>query len=315
MVRLRIGRFASELYYTRMKAARRPEEFKRIGTFVLGHAGYITGLFEYMMTDIILLRKFAIAGCSMIVSYQLLQPKIQWISVAWNSLYCGINVYQIWDAIYRPQPAPSEYEQKLLHALGESLTPQQVKDLAEIGSWRWYASTDPMADQGCCSVDDELLLIAEGECEVHLDGRKLCALHAGNLLGEVRPLSGTSSGGKVSVRVQGYSMLCLVLPWQQLQKKLDGAPLLKAELQGLLVHSLAEKLVNTNQTLKSLQYGAVLETSCTIEPSDALRGQLQKMRQDLDLSEEDHHRVFDDVPECRQHLGKSSILLTRASAL
>eukprot|EP00971_Amphidinium_carterae_P101120 2000267-Amphidinium_carterae.1 len=70
MVRLRIGRFASELYYTRTRVVLPKEERRRKMTLFLGHSGYVTGLLEYMMTDIILLRTFAIAGCGMIASYQ-----------------------------------------------------------------------------------------------------------------------------------------------------------------------------------------------------------------------------------------------------
>ena len=64
MVRFRIGRFAGELNYARTRGVLKGEERRRMMTNILGHAGYITGALEYLMTDMISLRMCAITGAS-----------------------------------------------------------------------------------------------------------------------------------------------------------------------------------------------------------------------------------------------------------
>lgn len=78
-----------------------------------GHAGYIIGLLErgtqrwplalgprqllrrYGVTDIWWLRIWAVCGCSMVVLFQVLQPRCQWLSAGWCFVYVVVNLFQL----------------------------------------------------------------------------------------------------------------------------------------------------------------------------------------------------------------------------
>ena len=71
------------------------------------------------MTDMLRLRLFALTGCVLIVSFQAVQPRKQWVSLGWNSVYCAVNLYHINLLL---QERPRRLQQERRKAIGlESL--------------------------------------------------------------------------------------------------------------------------------------------------------------------------------------------------
>eukprot|EP00435_Cladocopium_sp_Y103_P004041 s837_g1.t1 len=131
--RLRFSHLLRQYFPRRLKWS---EESKRRLGLLCGHAGYVTGLFEYVMTDILHLRIFALTGCALIVSFQALQPRRQWISVSWNSIYCAVNLFHISLLLQERPRSLRKEEEELQRVLGEHVLHQQILALSEAGEWQ-----------------------------------------------------------------------------------------------------------------------------------------------------------------------------------
>jgi len=169
---------------------------------VAGHLGYITGLFEYIMTDILLLRAFALSGCVLIVGYQAAQPKIQMLSAGWNSVFSLVNIYHI-VLLLRRLPPLSEEEASLLVSLGERLTRKQFHSILQAGEWRSFESGERLAEEGARSAEREVFLIAAGECDVLQGGIPVGCLTAGGVVGEEQVGVPTASAGGSDLEASG----------------------------------------------------------------------------------------------------------------
>lgn len=155
---------------------------RRFGV-LFGNTGYLIGLFEYIMTDMLSLRCFALAGCSMIVTFQVVQPKIQWISAGWNSVYAIVNVYHIRLLLLEKPRDLTEDEESLLKALGSSSSPKQVLELVEAGEWRRFPPGTTLQEEGKLREPLEICLVASGTCDIKLRGLNFGHLGPGAAVG------------------------------------------------------------------------------------------------------------------------------------
>lgn len=312
---MRLGRFAWELYYTRTKAVLPREEVRRRAALVFGHLGYITGVFEYVMTDMFWLRFFALSGCTMIVGFQMAQPKIQWLSAGWNTVYSVVNIYQIY-LLERRLPALTEESAALFEALGgeSKLQPKQFARLLEVGAWRFLDAGEKLKEQGSDAtlLVREVCLISAGSCDVFLGDLVVAHLGPGSVVGEVgalaldpatssaigalcRPLS--AGAGSVAVPRPSATVVaregglrCLCVPLDRLEKE----PELRDALQGIFASALGEKVLAMNQESRSLQYAAVLEMACHpgVRPDGAVATAISAFRRRHSISDEEHSRAF-----------------------
>lgn len=309
MVRLRLARFALDLSYTQTKALFRREEFRRKAGLALGHTGYIVGLFEYIMTDMMALRGFAVAGCTMIVGFQLMQPRVQFISVFWNSVFCGVNLYQM-HLLCLPEPEPSEDEAALLAALDNRLSVQQLRTLAKAGSWRAFDDGDVVsfspgraADPGLADAAEggtgappdapackrELYLIASGFFSVRLGPLPLGELGPGSVAGELGSILGE---GREAVHIVARGQArCLCLPCDSLEDVLRNDSALQGAVQGIMARSLAAKVCARSRASGALQYSALLEAASGMDDQPAMAAALKRYRQQHGVSEETQRRA------------------------
>lgn len=283
MVRLRVGRFAWELYYTHTRAVLPREELRRRLALVLGHGGYITGLIEYAMTDIFWLRSFAVAGCAMIAGFQFVQPKVQWLAVTWNLIYTGINGYQMYLLL---DPAVNEDEALLQGALNGRLTLQQLHAVAMLGAWRSFEEgeiVEPTDSAG------EIWFVARGECELQRGGLRLGRQGPGKVIGQLSPHRDADSRG-LSVVAHG-GLRCLCLQWDALSGALEADASLKDGMNGILAEALAARVMSMNEESKTWQYAAVLEAAGhVLDPSSApVEDALTRYRLEYGISDELHH--------------------------
>jgi len=301
-MRLRLGRFARELYYARTRAVLPREEVKRRLALVCGHLGYVTGIFEYIMTDMFYLRIFSICGCGLIVGYQAAQPRILWVPTLWNAAFTFINIYQL-RVLTRRLPAMSDEEQLLYAALGgeERLEQQIFQEVLEVGTWKFLDAEEKLAEEGLAAVDAEVCLLASGSCEVQLGSLLLGRLGPGSIIGEVwelapdadcnapKPASATVMAGNKGAR-------CFCIPLKQLQNN----PKLHEALHGIFATALADKILNMNQDRRLLQYKAVLEVACSAgpDPPPAVLAAVAGYRRQHGVTDEEHFRATQAVPRC-----------------
>lgn len=304
-MRLRLGRFAWELYYTRSKAVLPKQEVRRRIALVCGHLGYVTGVLEYVMTDIIKLRCIAISGCMLIVGYQLTQPQVQWPSAFWNSGFALLNVYQLY-YLCRWFPPMTEEEEKLYMELGgeEQLAQRTFQELLEVGSWRTVEAQECLTQEGRVAETPEVYLLASGSCDVKLGGLVMSRLSAGSVIGEVwaltrgdptdiAPADRTASA---TVAAGGQGARCFCLPLAQLR----ALPKLHEALTTVFAKALADHVTTLRNDHKVLNYKAVLEVACNAgpDPPAAVLAALSSFRQKHGVSNDQHFRATQAVPRC-----------------
>jgi len=262
MVRLRIGRFAGELYYTG-KAVLTWEERKRRVSQLCGHLGYFASVAEYLMTDLVLLRSLALGGAGLIVGYQAVQPKIQFVFVFWNSLLGFVNAYYLHDLIKTPRDL-SEEEADLLKRLDGQLTLDEFRKVLQAGTWQDFEKGETLGQEasGTCLV----CLIASGTCDFTLDGCSFGSLGPGSIVGEDGLFEHDAiSAGKGShpvptpVAVAQSSMRCLCLQREQLKKDTQ----LMQAVQGVLAATVAAKVIALSGGLATSQHSAVQELAAS----------------------------------------------------
>lgn len=268
----------------------------RVG-LIVGHGGYILGLLEYGVTDIVWLRLFAIGCCGMVLGYQLLQPRVQWITAGWMVVYVSINVYQLAILEGGAPARPLSWEEERLYAFfSQHMDPREFVELVSLGEWYWLVDGACLAEEGSDSADGGLVVVSMGSCDVSVHGRKVAELVPGCVMGEVALLAegGVSSA---TVRARG-SVRCIVVPAARVQALLTEKPEMKAPLERVLADSLASKLVGMNQRARARNYRAVLEVACQLEESEALAAKLAKYRGWHEVSDELHLRLVDELPQC-----------------
>jgi len=328
MVRLRLGRFAWELYYTRTRAVLPRAEVRRRVALVAGHLGYITGLFEYVMTDMLWLRAFALSGCVLIVGYQMAQPKIQKLSAGWNTIFSLVNIYHI-ALLLRKLPPLSEEEASLLDALAERLTRSQFHALLQAGEWRSFGSGERLAAEGSGGAEQEVFLISSGECDVVQGDVPVGRLTAGGVVGEVGLLAEAPGDqcpdveASASVVARG-GVRCLCLPRARLQKE----PELQEALQGVFAAALAAKVDALPRQWTLQRYAALLQLAAAVGPGEAggeaVLAEAEAFGEQSGLSDEERRGVAEAVqralrqppssPAACSAEGLSAIAATQAAA-
>jgi len=299
MVRFRVGRFASELYYTGTKAVLPEAERRRRAGFILGHSAYITALGEYICTEMIPLRSFAAVGAAMLVGYQLMQPKVQVPSVAWNAWYVLINIVMIYKLV-EPPPEFEGEEAGLFAVLGDRLTAWQFDALLRIGSLRGFADGSKLTQHG--TLDDgfgdrEVWIIASGECEVRFEGLSTAArVGPGGVVGDLALLSGRPPSSTVEAR---GDVRCLCVSHDKLKRLLAKDAALRGAIYSLLAGGLVNKVVAMNTESKELQYGAMLEVVCGAAVlGPRVFAEVAQFQRHHHISHEEHGRVVATVPQC-----------------
>lgn len=274
---------------------KRQRLMSRIG-LVLGHGGYILGLLEYGVTDIIWLRIFAIGGCGMVVGYQLLQPRVQWISATWCFIYVAVNVFQLATSMGSPA-APLSWEEARLHGcFSRHVTVGQFSKLLALGEWLWLVDGAILAEEGQTSRGSCLFFITEGSCDVSVGGRTVAQIGPGSVVGEASLLFAERA---VSATVTSLdSVRCFAVPVAKVQELLEAEPELRVPLERIFMDTLAAKVVAMNEQVRARSYQAVLEVACTLDGRDGMAAGVAEYRSRHAVPDELHARLMEELPQC-----------------
>jgi len=270
---------------------------------IIGNGGYLVGLLEYGVTDMWWLRIFAMCGCSGIVGWQLLQPRVQATTASWNILYFVINAVMLSRIKTDIVPEPSLEEAGLYESLAcdfhGGLTKRQFRDLMDTGEFIWLVDGFQLSEGATRQEGDSdrcLFLITHGVCEVLRDGMIVAQLGPGCAVGEVGVLADTMMSG-ATVRASG-SVRCFAAPAKRVQELLDADPAMENALDSVFTQSLTSKLASMNGTAKIRNYRAILEVACIVSSEPGVAASVRMYRAHHDVSEHSHDLLLEELPQC-----------------
>jgi len=267
-------------------------------SLVLGHGGYVLGLLEYGVTDIVWLRIFAIGGCGMVVGYQLLQPRVQWMTASWCFVYVAVNIHQL-VAFMGSSPAPLSWEESALHKRFSShLTVAQFSVLMTLGEWLWLVDGALLAGTEHHGCDECLFFIADGVCDVFAGGRQVAQLGPGSVVGEVAVLCDDACPSRVTTVTALGSVRCFAAPVTKVQELLDARPDMRAPLERLFVDALSSKVLALRRQIQLHKHRATLSTACDVAGHSAHPAGVAAVRGWYGMSENVHVRLMEEVSQC-----------------
>lgn len=265
-------------------------------SLVLGHGGYLLGLCEYGVTEVVLLRLFAMGGCGAVVGYQLLQPRVQWVTAVWCFIYVGVNVYQLNELRLPPEPELSWEEAKLQEVHGKDISTTHFHTLMALGEWQWLVDGAVLMAEGDDIAEARLTFLTEGTCDVTKGDQLVGKIGPGSTLGEMCLVTAEAQT-TATVKAVG-SVRCFTIPMPVVQARMAEMPELKAPLERLFSKTIAKKAITMSDRAKVLNYRAVLEVACTLDMVDGISDGVEKFRQKNGLSIEVHEQLMQELPQC-----------------
>jgi hypothetical protein len=202
------------------------------------HVANVLYLVSYLVKDILWLRVLTVVAGATLMPYFALRAEPLWAPVAWNVLFIGINVYQIYLLVLERRPVRLEEDEQRLYQLAfRSLTPREFQKLLGIGRWEKAGEGEVIVKKG--EDLDRMLVIFAGSVDVRSGERKLVELKEGQFVGEMSFLSGERPTVDV-VAKQGARFVSW--PKAPLRAFLEEHGGLRATLQTILGADLVGKL-------------------------------------------------------------------------
>ena len=201
------------------------------------HAANVLYLLSYLVKDILWLRLLTVVAGVLLLTWALLQPEPLWASVAWNSLFLAINLYQSWLLILERRPVRLTERETLLYRLAfRALTPREFVQLLALGRWE-EAGADTRIVEKARGLD-RLMVIASGRMGVKVADR-VVELGEGRFVGEMSFITGEAPTADV---VAIDSIRYVSWPKTELKSFLAQHPPLRAAWQAVLGADLVNKL-------------------------------------------------------------------------
>eukprot|EP00929_Paragymnodinium_shiwhaense_P112925 TRINITY_DN81197_c0_g1_i1.p1 TRINITY_DN81197_c0_g1~~TRINITY_DN81197_c0_g1_i1.p1 ORF type:complete len:363 (+),score=79.43 TRINITY_DN81197_c0_g1_i1:181-1269(+) len=275
------------------------EKSRKLGN-ILGNGGYLVGLLEYGVTDIWWLRVFAMCGGVGIISWQLLQPRVQPTTTIWNATYFLVNSVMLSRLKTVPIPDPSVEEAKLHDMLGgegpPGLSKRQFRELMDAGELLWLVDGFQLEDAFRIGDDKCFFLIVDGVCDVLHEGKVVAQFGPGSAVGEVGALADTLMNG--SNVVASGSVRCFAAPARAVQELLDADPSFREALDSVFTQSLTAKLASMNEQAKVRNYRAMLEVACLVSSEVGVDKSVRSYRSRHRISEETHDSLLEELSQC-----------------
>mmetsp|Transcript_49072 Transcript_49072/g.88197 ORF Transcript_49072/g.88197 Transcript_49072/m.88197 type:complete len:273 (-) Transcript_49072:35-853(-) len=240
----------------------------------------------------------------MVVSFQLSQPRCQWISAAWCSVYVSVNLFQLAADDRSGDPLLSGEEERNLHAFFDGhISASEFAWLTALGDWLSLLDGDRLLHEQSDGDEEEekyLYFVAEGTCEVCLGGRQIAKLGPGSIVGEVEQLCNETSAASYTASAVG-SLRCLAVPQKKVQELLERKPHLRHPVQRLLALAVGARGSEASfEARADRRYKALLTAACPLASHPGIAEGVAEFRRRNDVSDDDHQRVWATVPQCKQ---------------
>ncbi|MGH7296900.1 MAG: cyclic nucleotide-binding domain-containing protein [Polyangiaceae bacterium] len=201
------------------------------------HVANVLYLLSYLVKDILWLRLLTVVAGVLLMTWAFLLPQPLWASLAWNSLFTIINVYQIWLLVLERRPVHlSDRDQRLYGLVFRALTPREFVKLLALGRWEDAAADASLVERA--HGLDRLMVIASGRAAVRVGERSL-ELGEGRFIGEMSFITGEPPTAEV---VALGAVKYVSWPKKELTKFLAEHPPLRAAWQAVLGADLVSKL-------------------------------------------------------------------------
>jgi hypothetical protein len=207
------------------------------------HIANVLYLASYSVRDIFWLRILTVvAALTLLPYYFTCSANPLWEAVAWNTLFIGVNVFQIVLLVRERWPVQLHGMERVVYEkVFYALTPGEFLRLLKIAKWRDLGAGETLVKEG--EVVQDLLVLCEGTVAVQKGGRELARLGSGQFIGEMSFL--TQDKASASVLSSGRTK---VLAWEQqaLHAYFEKNSEVSFKVRGVLGRDLVRKLAAQN---------------------------------------------------------------------
>ena len=198
----------------------------------------ILTLISFTVQSILALRFLAISAQLMFIPYCLLQSPPLWTPAIWNVLFLAVNVVNVILLLLARRPVVlSPDEEQLYNLAFKSLSPREFLKLLSLGEWREGEAGETLIFSG--QYNSSVSILCRGEAISIADGTEQIKIPEGKLIGIASVLMGDPL--PVDIKLKTPSRY-ICWPIEPLRKFLDHQPEIRAKLQQIVSHDLAQSV-------------------------------------------------------------------------
>ena len=205
---------------------------------VLINTAYVLLLVSFSVKSILWLRALNVVAGLLFVTSFVMQPAPLWDSIAWNLLFCAINVWRIWRTIVERRPPVLDAHEQLLHQrVFSDLSARDWRRLLDQGAWADGVPPDALLRKGEQAA--RLWMVAAGRLLLTLEDGATRTYAAGDFIGEGCFLAGIPAGGDVVIQEP-----VRFVSWdrEDLQRFLDQEPAIGCAVQTAMGRGLVQRM-------------------------------------------------------------------------
>jgi hypothetical protein len=153
-----------------------------LGLDVLISVANVIYLFSYSVRDILWLRILTVLGASILIPYYYFQPDPLMAAIAWNIVFIVINLIWIVKLVADRRPVQfSDEERQLYETALQHVSEHDAIRLLRRATWSSEATGTTLVSEG--TSPESLMLIADGNVDVQMEGTLVDKLATGRFLG------------------------------------------------------------------------------------------------------------------------------------
>jgi hypothetical protein len=195
-------------------------------------------LASFTVHSILALRFLAIGAQLMFIPYCLLQSPPLWTPAIWNVLFLAVNVINVVLLLLARRPVKFGPDEEQLYNLAfKSLSPREFLKLLSLGEWREGEAGETLIFSG--QYNSSVSILCRGEAISIADGTEQIKIPKGKLIGIASVLMGDPIPVDIKLKTRSRYICWHVQP---LRKFLDQQPEIRAKLQLIVSHDLAQSV-------------------------------------------------------------------------
>jgi len=198
----------------------------------------ILTLISFTVQSILALRFLAIGAQLMFIPYCLLQSPPLWTPAIWNILFLAVNVVNVILLLLARRPVVfSPDEEQLYNLAFKNLSPREFLKLLSLGEWREGEAGETLIFSG--QYNSSVSILCRGEAISVADGAEQIRIPEGKLIGIASVLMGDPLPVDIQLKTPSRYICWHIEP---LRKFLDQQPEIRAKLQLIVSHDLAQSV-------------------------------------------------------------------------
>jgi hypothetical protein len=160
------------------------------------HGANVLYLASYLVRDILALRVLTVVAGLTLLPFYILRPDPIWVAVAWNAVFIGINLAQIYRLVLERQPVRFTHAELSLYRRAFAAMPERdFLKLLRSGRWETAPPDRCLVEQGLSVTD--LIVVSSGSVVVKVEGQAVAKLEAGRFVGEMSYLTAEPTSASV----------------------------------------------------------------------------------------------------------------------